>query len=1063
MTTGGDILIKVGADTSGFQAGMGAVESRMNGVARSVGRYGMMIGAGLGVLTGLAVKLAGDYQKSLNIFQAVTKATVPQMEAVDAKAKALGADLSLPATSAKDAADAMTELAKGGLSVNQTMAAAKGVLQMSAAAEISNAEAAKITARALKAFNLEGSEAGRVADVLANAANASTGEMTDFAMGLQQSSAVAKMYGLSINENTAALMKMADAGISGSDAGTSFKRLLQTLIPVTDRQQELTKKLGINVFDANGKFAGIRGAIKQYHAALAPLSQQQRLTAMNTLFGSDAIRAANIVLMDGVSSFDQYVARTEVSGAAADLAAAKMKGFKGALEGFKSAAETAAIGVGTKLLPALTQLVGSLSSVVNWLDRHKTVAMALFVATSSLATGMVTFSAGTRVATMALQIFAAASGQAAATAGALGIAMKATGIGAIVGLAGMAAGALLSLKLATGGTRDATAQLTQTIRDYRTALDDARQAESALANGALNLKDAQLSLKEAVANRIRVDKDTTSTALERRRADLQVEQAEQRVKDAQDQVVDSAKKVAVSHQKASTELINMRGRTIELAEKLEKIVRAGGDSDKAMSLFKTTLKQMAAEAGGSSTAAGRAAGDILKLAKSMKGIPTEKDLKASGIFKSISQEAKKEGDKTTKVLDDVGPRAKTSAHGIGSSIKGGVVEGTGGLGAALAARITREINAALAQAKADQGAKSPAVKWVNELGKPLGEGVVEGFLMGSANLPSNVTDRVRNALERAQSVVQSMQSRVTSAFETVAEKAMRAFEAKTAKMLANLRVTVSTSLGSFSYAEGDLTPAEKQLAAERAARDEAARQRELAAAIESGDLQRIADAQWAIREANLMKQAEQERAAATSQLENARLELQSRRDLEKEHLEKQLAQLQDYLAKHPGQYKKVHKKLMKLFKDEFGPGFKLAGENLGKAFARGLGESFDALSKAAKKFAQILEDYLKVASPAKTGPLSQINTWWKALPDTLLSGVDMSKTGAYIAGGVDASLSVAPRSIGHGVGSGGAVYVTNISVPLSNVYGDIDKAALELRSRLQRMVNTGQIPNVGLT
>ncbi len=1039
MTTGGDILVKVGADTAGFNAGMASVDQRMSGMVRSVGRMGMLIGGGLGVLTGLAVKLAGDYQKSLNTFQAVTKATAPEMEKVDAKAKALGADLSLPATSAKDAADAMTELAKGGLSVNQAMAASKGVLQMSAAASISNAEAATITARALKSFGLEGSEAGRVADILANAANASTGEISDFAMGMQQSSAVAKMYGLSINENVAALMEMADAGIVGSDAGTSLKQLLSSMIPVTKRQKDTVKDLGVELFNADGKFIGIKGAIKQYHDALAPLPQKQRLLAMETIFGSDAIRAANIVLMGGSKAFSDYTARTEVSGSAAALAAAKMKGFNGALEGFKSQAETAAISVGSKLLPALTQLMGTLSDVVGWLERHKTVATALFVATASLSTGMIAFSYGTRLASAAIAIYSAVTRTATAESVALGTSMKATGIGALVGLAGMAVGALVSLKLAAGQTKSGFDNFTQTLRNYTTALDDARQSESALRNGGLNLKSAQLSLKEAVAERTRVEKDGTATALQKARADLNVKQAAQGVKDAQDQVVDSAKRLALAHQKAATELRNTGGQIDKLTKSYQFAVTHGVNAEKATTIYTKSLKQMAKEAGGADSASGRAILAVIKLSDSMHRVPKPEEIKAAGIFANLSKEAEKEGGKTKKAIESLGPGVSTKAAGLGGSIKSGVVSGTSGLSAALASRINREINTALEQAKAEQGAKSPATKWVDKLGKPLGEGVVYGFLLGSANLPTNVTDRVSSALDRAKSVVESMQGRISTAFGTVAEKAMQAFDAKTSQMLAKLKVTVSTGGVSFLYGEGDLTPSEKILKSETEARAEKQRQDALTAAIASGDAQAVADAEWAIHEAALMKKAEQERAAAVSTLEAAKVQLQAKRDLEKEHLEKQVAQLEAYLEKHPKAYKKVYKKILKLYKEEFGPGFKIAGENLGKAFATGLAESFDSLSKAAASFAKILEKYLKLNSPAETGPLSSINTWWKALPDTLLSSVDMSKTGAYIAGGVDASLSAAPRTMG---GGGAApTYIGRPPAPYQlivngNIYGE---------------------------
>ena len=66
------------------------------------------------------------------------------MKRVSEAAKQLGADITLPAVSAASAANAMAELAKAGLSVNQAIAATRGVLQLATAASIDNAQAVQL-------------------------------------------------------------------------------------------------------------------------------------------------------------------------------------------------------------------------------------------------------------------------------------------------------------------------------------------------------------------------------------------------------------------------------------------------------------------------------------------------------------------------------------------------------------------------------------------------------------------------------------------------------------------------------------------------------------------------------------------------------------------------------------------------------------------------------------------------------------------------------------------------------------------------------------------------------
>lgn len=344
---------KVAGSLSGIAKQAGGIAAGIAGFALAKGTFDTLIAG------------SAQFERSLNTMQVVSSATATQMKAVSDRARALGADLSLPAVSASDAAQAMTELAKGGLSVQQSISAAKGTLQLAAAAEVDNATAATIAARALNSFKLGGDQAGRVADVLANAANASTGEITDMALALQQSSAVAHQAGLSIEDTATAISLMANAGIVGSDAGTSLKTMLQRLVPVTSRAKKEVKELGIEFQDAHGNLLPLPQILENYKNGLSSLTPVQRQSALQQIFGTDAIRAANILIDEGAAGFNRMHTSLSRQGSAAAIAAAKMKGLAGAWEGFTSNVQTAAIAAGTHALPVLTQGVRGLSSAVS--------------------------------------------------------------------------------------------------------------------------------------------------------------------------------------------------------------------------------------------------------------------------------------------------------------------------------------------------------------------------------------------------------------------------------------------------------------------------------------------------------------------------------------------------------------------------------------------------------------------------------------------------------------------------------------------------------------------------
>ncbi len=297
------ILVKILGDESGLakslnsaESKLGAFGTKMDAIGGKLKSTGSTLTAGLTLpLVGMGVVAAksfGEYERNLAVLETTTGATSAQMEKMRGTAKALGGDIRLPGTSAGDAAAAMLELAKGGLSVEESMSGARGVLELSAAAQIENAEAATIVADALNTFSLAGEDASRVSDLLAATANASTAEITDVANGFQQAGAVFASNGVPIEDLSAALGLMANAGIKGSDAGTSLKSMMMRLTAPTAQAGRAIEELGLQIYDAQGNMLPFDNIVGQLEDRTKGLSQEQRNMAYETIFGSDAIRAA---------------------------------------------------------------------------------------------------------------------------------------------------------------------------------------------------------------------------------------------------------------------------------------------------------------------------------------------------------------------------------------------------------------------------------------------------------------------------------------------------------------------------------------------------------------------------------------------------------------------------------------------------------------------------------------------------------------------------------------------------------------------------------------------------
>lgn len=355
---------KAGED-SGASA-VGGLMSKLKGIAPLLG--------GLSLAGGLQSALSEGmtFTENLNVMGGVLKATDAQLAQVSEAARRLGADATLPGVSATTAAQAMTELAKGGFDVQQSMDAARGTLQLAGAAGIDAASAATIQADALHAFGLTAKDAGYAADVLANVANASTGEITDFAQGFQQAGAVASQFGLKIDDTAAALGTLANQGIKGSDAGTLIK---STLLALTDQgkpAQGAIKELGLTVYNAQGQFVGMGSLMEQLGAAAGRMSPEMYQAATNTLFGSDAARLAGVAAKEGATGFNTLKDAVNQQGGAADMAAARTRGLPGAWAGFQNTIDGLKLSIYDMIQGPLAGLLNSLSGLPEFVSRNST-------------------------------------------------------------------------------------------------------------------------------------------------------------------------------------------------------------------------------------------------------------------------------------------------------------------------------------------------------------------------------------------------------------------------------------------------------------------------------------------------------------------------------------------------------------------------------------------------------------------------------------------------------------------------------------------------------------------
>lgn len=310
---------------------------------------------------GAATAVAAKFDDAMSQVAGALSDPTADMEGLRQLALQLGSDTVFSAT---EAGNAMVELAKGGLSEADIKGGALAAsMDLAAAGQLELADAAATTVQMMGSFGLGAGDAARIADALAGAANASSADVSDLTQAMSQCSAQASLAGWSLEDTAAALALFADHGVKGSDAGTSLKTMLQRLAAPTDEAAEAMAAYGLEVRDSDGHMKDITGIAGELSGKLATLSDAERDAALQTIFGSDASRAAAILMQSGEAGLRDYIAATNDSTAAETMANAQKGELSWALENMSGAIESASIAFGTALAPAITAVAGAIGTV----------------------------------------------------------------------------------------------------------------------------------------------------------------------------------------------------------------------------------------------------------------------------------------------------------------------------------------------------------------------------------------------------------------------------------------------------------------------------------------------------------------------------------------------------------------------------------------------------------------------------------------------------------------------------------------------------------------------------
>jgi TP901 family phage tail tape measure protein len=306
----------------------------------------------------LVVNTAGQFEAGMNRVRAILRPTTAEFESLRNVARELGATTQFSAT---EAADAIEMLGRNGLRTQEILGGAvDATLKLAAATGSELAPSADLITDILANFGLQSSELDRVVDNIAGTMVNSKFAFEDYSQAALNVVGVAGSMGASFEEVNAAIAATASIFKSGTEAGTSLRGFLQRLVPQSDAAAAAMEEFNLKFFDAEGNFIGLAEAAEVLRTNLAHLSTEQRMDVLNTIFGQRTIRTAIGLMREGADGIRDIAAAIEEV-EAADMAAARMSGLRGALRELASAFEELQLAIADAgLLDFATNIVAGL-------------------------------------------------------------------------------------------------------------------------------------------------------------------------------------------------------------------------------------------------------------------------------------------------------------------------------------------------------------------------------------------------------------------------------------------------------------------------------------------------------------------------------------------------------------------------------------------------------------------------------------------------------------------------------------------------------------------------------
>lgn len=298
-------------------------------------------GAGAVAVGTAAINAGKSFEAGMGEVQAISGASRKDLEALTNKAKEMGATTKFSAT---QASEGLKYMAMAGWNSQQMIDGLPGVMNLAAASGEDLGTVSDIVTDALTAMGLKAGDSAHFADVLATAASSSNTNVAMMGETFKYAAPLAGTLGYNIEDLSQAIGLMANAGIKGSQSGTSLRSILTRLASPPSDAAKAMEKYGISIKNSDGSMKSLMEVMENMRDSLQGLPEDEKAAAASAIGGQEAMSGLLAIVDASESDFNKLSkAIDNASGAAQDQADIMNDNLQGALYELGSAAESAGI------------------------------------------------------------------------------------------------------------------------------------------------------------------------------------------------------------------------------------------------------------------------------------------------------------------------------------------------------------------------------------------------------------------------------------------------------------------------------------------------------------------------------------------------------------------------------------------------------------------------------------------------------------------------------------------------------------------------------------------------